>query len=503
MYLDLKLVEAAGLGFVIWLIVWLVLRFLCKNLQEPPRYSLQFFALALGAWIAARVFYSSQIWVGHVGAVLVFASVIFAWVMFDRIWSSGLLNKHRGMEVPKILRQLGGVVVMLLALAVIMKWGYGMQLTGLLATSGIAAVILGFAMQDLLSNVIAGFSIHMTRAYKVGDWLLLEQDGKRAEVKEITWRSTRLLDNDWVSYELPNSDLVKTRIVNLNRPSPEHGVRLTIGLDYETPPALAKEVLLKAAKQAQGVIATPEPTVFTKEFADSAVIYELRFWMLHARLYNVTCDEIRTALWYELGRREMRIPFPIRTIDMRTPNTPTYLVAARENAARIMGGSGILSCLNEEEIGYLVTKGRVQIFGPKEPLVTRGETGESMFLILDGQVEVVGRTSEGARVALARLGTGDSFGEMSLVTGEPRNATVRAIADVMVLEITKAHIAPLITAREELAERIGKQLEERRSHREETLTRAAENSQTPSGHVGGEQNSLVRKIRNFFGNGSA
>ena len=113
--------------------------------------------------------------------------------------------------MPIILRQLGGVMIVLGVGAAILKWGYGLELTGLVATSGIAAVIVGFAMQDLLANVIAGFSIHMTSAYKVGDWLLLGEDGKRAEVAEINWRSTRLIDNDRISYEIPNSDIVSRR----------------------------------------------------------------------------------------------------------------------------------------------------------------------------------------------------------------------------------------------------------------------------------------------------
>jgi small-conductance mechanosensitive channel/CRP-like cAMP-binding protein len=498
---DLKLAEAVGLALGVWLVVWLGFGFFCKRFEKRPLVSLQCFAVALGLWVGAKVFYSGQSWLGHLGAVLIFAGVVFAWGLFDRIVTVGLLERRGGLHVPNILRQFGGSMLLLGVLAAIMGWGYEMRLTGFFATSGIAAVILGFAMQDLLSNVIAGFSIHMTRAYKVGDWLLLGSDGKRAEVREISWRSTRLLDNDRISHELPNNELVKSQIVNLNYPTPEHGVRLTIGLDYDTPPALAKEVLLKVAKEAQGVIENPEPVVFTKDFADSSVIYELRFWMLHARLYNVTCDDIRTGLWYELGRRNMRIPFPIRSIDIRTSNVPQHLADARKNAASILQNSGILSCLSKEETEDLVAKGRVQIFGPKEALVTGGEVGESMFLILDGKVEVVGRNENGPRVNLASLGAGDSFGEMSLVTGEPRNATVRAIGDVMVLEITKAHIAPLMLTRAELAERIGKLLEERKENRDESLSRAAQKTTGSAIHAGPEHHSIVQKIRHFFGHG--
>jgi small-conductance mechanosensitive channel/CRP-like cAMP-binding protein len=499
MGLDALAVKAVGLAVAVYLIVWLVFRFLWKKSAKPPGISLQVFAISLGLWVGGRVFYPDEIWLNHLGAILIFCGALFGWVMFDRVVSAGWLEKRNHVAVPIILRQSGGVVVVLATLAAIMKWGYGLEVTGLMATSGIAAVILGFAMQDLLSNVIAGFSIHTTRAYQVGDWLLMGTEGKRAEVVEINWRSTRLLDNDRISYELPNSDIVKNRIVNLNRPSAEHGVRLRFGLDYDTPPALAKEVILKAAKSAEGVLESPAPVVFTQEFGESSVIYELRFWMRQARLYNATCDEIRTALWYELGRRDLRIPFPVRSLDVRKPNVPHSFVSARKNAARILREGGMLSCLSAEEAEGLVAESRILVFGPREALVTRGEAGDSMFLILEGSVEVIGKTTDGSRVVLASLAIGDAFGEMSLVTGEPRSATVRAIGDVMVLEITKAHLSPLMAVRPELAESIGVVLEERRKSREESLHRNNAASHPASAKVN-DPSSLIRKIRDFFGN---
>jgi small-conductance mechanosensitive channel len=498
MAFDARLAESVGLAVGVCAVMWLAGRFAFRKVPKPPRLSLALFAVALGLWIAAAVFYPSQLWTGHLGATTIFCGALFAWVVFDRVVSAGWLERRNHVAVPIILRQSGGVVVVLATLAAIMKWGYGLEVTGLMATSGIAAVILGFAMQDLLSNVIAGFSIHTTRAYQVGDWLLMGTDGKRAEVVEINWRSTRLLDNDRISYELPNSDIVKNRIVNLNRPSQDHGVRLRFGLDYDTPPALAKEVILKAAKNAQGVLETPAPVVFTQEFGDSSVIYELRFWMRQARLYNATCDEIRTALWYELGRRDMRIPFPIRTLEVRKHNVPEAFVSARENAAKILRGGSALGCLTEEEAAELVAKCRFQVFGPNEPLVTRGEEGRSMFVLLDGEVEVIGRNTDGPRVVLAKLGAGECFGEMSLLTGEPRNATVRAAGDVVALEIRKGDLLPLITARVELSERLAALIESRRASREESMHRAE--LQAAPGHTapGTAHRSLALRIREFF-----
>lgn len=491
------LAKTIGLAIAIHLTVWIVFHLLFRRMDRAPRISLHLFALSLGTWTAGRIFYPREAWLDHVGAALIFTTATLLWLLLDRLICGAWLARRRKIHIPIILRQLGGVFVVIVAGSCILKWGYRLELTGLLATSGIAAVILGFAMQDLLSNVIAGFSIHMTRAYRVGDWLLLGEKGERAEVTEINWRSTRFVNNDHVSYELPNSDIVKNRIVNLNYPAPEHGIRLKIGLDYDIPPALAKQALLTAAVNAKGVIVSPGPTVFLHDFGDSSVIYELRVWMRDASLYNVTCDDIRTSLWYELKRRNIRIPYPVRSLEVRKPNEPGYFANAKVRAAEIVAGKA-LDCLTSEEAEALVTSGMIVLFGPDEALVTRGETGDSMFVILDGKVRVSGKSDAGTQVVLAKLGTGEYFGEISLLTGEPRNATVHAETDTLVLEIRKKDISPLIEANPTLAVRLGELLEHRQTERVAALQGKAENPEFKS--LSPQSRSLTERIRAFFSN---
>ena len=452
------LAKTAGLAIAIHVVVWIVFHLLFRRMERPPRLSFHLFALPLGVWTAGRVFFIREAWVNHLGAALVFTTALLLWVLFDRLICGAWLAHRRKIHIPIILRQLGGVLVVLVAGSSILKWGYRLELTGLLATSGI----------DLLGNVIAGFSIHMTRAYRVGDWLLLGEKGDRAEVTEINWRSTRLVNNDLVSFEIPNSEVVRNRIVNLNYPTPEHGIRLRIGLDYDVPPALAKQALLAAAANVQGIIESPAPTVFLCEFGDHSILYELRVWMRQASLYNNACDGIRTALWYELKRRDIRIPFPIRSLEVRKPNEPGYFADAKASAAEIVAGKA-LDCLTTEEARTLVANGMIVLFGPGEALVSCGETGDSMFVILDGRVEVAGQSDAGSQVVLAKLGPGEYFGEISLLTGEPRNATVCAETDTLVLEIRKKDISPLIEANPALAGRLGELLERRQSERLEAL----------------------------------
>ncbi|MEO8617103.1 MAG: mechanosensitive ion channel family protein [Luteolibacter sp.] len=489
------LAKTVGLAIAIHVVVWIVFHLLFRRMGRPPRFSLHLFALTLAAWTAGSIFFSREAWVNHLGAALIFSTALLLWVLCDRLICGAWLAHRRKIHIPIILRQLGGVFVVLVTASSILKWGYHLELTGLLATSGIAAVILGFAMQDLLANVIAGFSIHMTRAYQVGDWLLLGEKGDRAEVTEINWRSTRLVNNDQVSFELPNSEIVRHSIVNLNYPTPEHGIRLRIGLDYDVPPALAKQALLAAATNVQGIIESPAPTVFLCDFGDHSVIYELRVWMRHASLYNAACDGIRTALWYELKRRDIRIPFPIRSLEVRKPNEPGYFADAKARAEEIVTGKA-LDCLTEDEARSLVANGRIILFGPGEALVSRSESGDSMFVILDGSVQVIGKSDGGPQVVLAKLGPGEYFGEISLLTGEPRNATVRAETDTLVLEIRKSDISPLIESNPTLAGRLGELLEHRQTETREALHGNTDKHGSES--LPPQRRSWTERIRAFF-----
>lgn len=488
---------AAGLAGAILLVFWLLARLIRRFSNRGPGLVFWIAVLTTAPWLAGYVFFPAEPWVGHLAALLWVAGAMLAWLVFDRIVFGHHVATRRDVHVPIILRQFIGAIVLFGAVAAVLTWIYKKEVTGLLATSGIAAVILGFAMQDLLSNVIAGFSIHLTRAYKIGDWLVLEGDRRRAEVREINWRSTRLLDNDQVSIEIPNSELVKGRIVNLNHPAEEHAIRIRFGLDYDVPPNVAKETLLTATRGIHGILENPPPDVFLIEYADSAILYELRVWMRQARLYNATCDGIRTALWYELRRRGFKIPFPIRTLERRDSNTPRSLTTARQTASDTLRRSDPFTCLSPEQSAELTAAGTMHLFGKGEAVVTRDQEGSSMFLILEGEADVVGRTEAGARVHIATLGVGDCFGEMSLLTGEPRNATVRAKSDLFALEIGKAQLAPLFEELPELVEKMGQLLEHRQRGRSEAFRKGDAPDNSPPSHAD-TGHSIVARIRRFF-----
>ncbi len=185
-------------------------RLLKRRAGVPFGIFFQLFALTLAFYAAAWVYGLDLHWRNHVGAALVLLSTAVVIALVDRYLWDFYFEQRRQTVIPKFLRELVALVIFLIALLLVLSFGYHAetQLRGLLATSGAAAIILAFATQNLLGGVIAGMSLQINKPYKVGDWL---QVGEHfAEVMEINWRSTRLRTNDTIYLDIPNNEIVRT-----------------------------------------------------------------------------------------------------------------------------------------------------------------------------------------------------------------------------------------------------------------------------------------------------
>jgi small-conductance mechanosensitive channel len=209
-------------------------------------------------------------------------------------------QRHR-VKVPKFLTEVVGVIILIVAIFLVLQIGYGQSIKALLIAPGIAAVIIGLAAQDMVGNILAGVALQIGKPFEHGDWLLV--DNRYAEVTEINWRSTRLRTVDDISIEIPHRELARQTIVNLNRPRRPYAMRIPITLDYAVPPTRVKDVLLHAVANAKGVLPAPKPQVFLKNFGDSGIEYEIRFWLEDYELYCQVCDAIRTNMWWKCKRR--------------------------------------------------------------------------------------------------------------------------------------------------------------------------------------------------------
>ncbi len=294
--IDKLLIQFAAFP-VIFIVLYGVGRWLKRRQRVELGVVYVFFCLAAAAWIPL-VFFHDMPWrnevVQHLGALTFILGVFVFLALLRRYFWEGWFEKRSQMKAPKFLSQLLGLVIILAAALIVIGLIYGKSIQGAIFSSTVVVGIVGFAMQDLLGNVIAGIAIEIGKPFKPGDWLVVE--GKHAEVIEVNWRSTRLRDNDAISIDIPNKHIAGATIVNLTYPTREHAIRLTVGFDYAVPPNFVKDCIVRAAASAPGVLAKPAPKVFLKDFADSAIHYEIKFWLDDESRFNDIVDAIKTFL---------------------------------------------------------------------------------------------------------------------------------------------------------------------------------------------------------------
>src|SRR5437773_9653100 len=360
------------------------------------------FCLTLAFYTAIAVYGVQAPWRNHVGAAAILLSTALVVALVNRYVCDLYFEQKRQTLIPHFLREVIGGIIFLIAPLFVLSSGYHAeaQLKGLLAGSGVIAIIVGFAGQNLFAWSIGGILIQINRPYKVGDWLQVHE--RFAEVMEINWRSTRLRTNDNIYLDIPNNEMVSHEIVNLHYPTEVHAMRIRVGVEYKNPPNVVKDTLFRAASTADGVLTQPKVKVFLVDFGESACIYEIKYYMGNHSRINEINDAVRTNVWYELKRRGITIPFPIRTLQVQRR---AALPGQEEQAEAlcILRGEALFGCLSDEQLDQLVKQARLNTFGRGEPVIEEGSPGDAMFVLLRGAaIDFVSRNGSTLHVATLR-----------------------------------------------------------------------------------------------------
>ncbi len=375
---------------------------------------------------------------------------------------------------------------------VVLYTDFGLNPTSILTTSAVTVAVLGFALQETLGNIFSGLSLTMGHAFDPGDWIRSGQHVGR--VKGIAWRATTIMTRDNERLEVPNSVIAKDVLFNYATGSVRD--ELTVGISYGVPPNHVREVVLTLLRDVPQVLREPPPEVQAWEYADFAIQYRIKFWIADYGVQEHVRDRVASRLWYALRRHSIEIPYPTRTVHVRDAGRDEDEKVDASFERELMSDLrqvDWLRGLSDDELRLLVPTVSVRQFGAGEMLIRYGEPGDSMFIMRSGKAEVLGHTPNGETRHLAEISRGNVTGETSLMMGEPRNASVRAITDLEVIEMDREGFTRLFKEHPDAAEGIGEIIAARNRERLEKLASGA----TQDGK-GGTHRWLYAKMRELF-----
>jgi CRP-like cAMP-binding protein len=390
---------------------------------------------------------------------------------------------------PKIVRDVVDAVLYLAALSIVLRATLKVDLGGLIATSAVLSVVIGLALQETLGNLFAGLALQVDPPYGVGDWITVgPHTGK---VQQIAWRQTRILTARDEHVVLPNSLVAKEVVLNYGRAGAGVARDLYIEVDYDSPPNAVRQSCLEVLSSHAKVRKSPPPCFRVTKFEASGVQYQARFFVDSFDDVDDVANELLSLLWYRLRRDGFTIPFPTRTVLLHQAGSLEAREGAQRDLAALLATVDFLRPLGEAGLAKLATLSKMQLFGRDEVIIRQGESGESFYLIVAGEVAV--RAAE-ARQEVARLRRGEFFGEMSLLTGEPRTATVVARLDSTLLCVDRGAFGEILKAHEELASSLSQALAERTAN----LKARSESAGDAAASVTLESNRIFARLRDIF-----
>lgn len=319
----------------------------------------------------------------------------------------------------------------------------------LLTTSAVSAVVIGFALQDTLGNAFAGLAIQSEKPFHVGHWIRVGDFEGR--VAEVTWRATKLRTKSGNFVVVPNNIVSKEAITNYSEPAAATRVEVEVGASYLSAPNIVKAAIREAIANSPRALKTPAPDVILGAFDSSAITYRARFWIEDYERDEAARDQVRTAIYYTFARQGIEIPWPIQVQYERAWNEPASEDGMQERD-RLLAGVDLFAALDENQRRAIASATTPRTYGDGEAIVREGEPGHSMFVVGSGRVVVV---LEPDRREVATIERGGYFGEMSLLTGDPRTATVLARGDSVVLEIDAEAFRNLASVSPQAVEQVG------------------------------------------------
>ena len=417
--------------------------------------------------------------------------------LIRRFYWHGYVRQRTGRDAPALLRDMLTVALVLLGLSIGLSIFEGFSITGLVTASGATAVILGIALQAVIQDMFSGLAINLDGAYAIGDYLTIYTDQMPEPVYgcvvSISWRATFLALDDGRRLMIPNHLATTNPVMNHSRPREPKRLSVEIPIDNRVPADRVIDMLLgeafKASRQ-PGLSRIPEPSIVLSRITGNDAIYEVRFFAHPDQIEPTSARAVMLRAMLDIAQLN-DLPMPVTQIEMGEKPDLQVVLGEAEIAGAIARADLFSKVLNDEHVRTLMQHSIVHEWPSGTELMKQDDPPSSAFLILEGAASVTLRGPQGGvSQEAAILATGNIVGEMSLMTGASRSATVTALTRVRVLEIPKDAIEAILKKSPELAERFSRVLVERQRQNQDLVQRAQRRAAA--------ETDLLARMKTFF-----
>jgi small-conductance mechanosensitive channel/CRP-like cAMP-binding protein len=369
-----------------------------------------------------------------------------------------IIVEHRPRE-GKLLQDLLAGLIYLVALFAVIAYVFDLPIQGLLATSGVVAIILGLALQSTLGDVFSGVVLSFSRPYRPGDWISID-GGTDGRVIEMNWRATHVLTGRRDLAIVPNSTIAKSKIVNVSSPSGIHGVTITVQLNAKTAPSTGAEILEHAILNNRLIVANPAPSVTVKSINATYTEFEITFFVEELASATRAQNQLFDLIFRHLAAAGIDLATTQNQTGWSVEDQATQ--ASKTRPERLLELVEIFGSLTLDERKTIVTKLKQKSYDQGEILVEPGALLHSLFIVGTGVLSFTREESVG-EIELLRLGPGDHYGEIGMLTGAPSTARITALIPTTVYELANDDLSPILQARPEVGQGLCRALAQRQA----------------------------------------